>query len=198
MPVFGVRPRSAGAGQHERIHHNAGVSPHLGLACASDELGLSKLSGLSFCFPQAEAIVSSCSADALGDRPERACRVRLPKRSLVPRKQQCASPSVVIGVGSGGGGLGWCEAVAKHDLRYRGVVRRAAGGGGDDLADLLEVGGSEDAGAGDREERRVGAAAVLKPVDRSRPQSGSRTGGRSRSGPRHGLPIREGVSTSLP
>jgi hypothetical protein len=35
-------------------------------------------------------------------------------------------------------------------------------------------------------------------VDRSRPQSGSRTGGRCRSGPRHGLPIREGYLRRFP
>jgi hypothetical protein len=36
VPVSGVRPRSAGL-RYERIHENAGVSPHLGLACAEDE-----------------------------------------------------------------------------------------------------------------------------------------------------------------
>src|SRR5664279_6574344 len=134
------------------------------------------------------------TSTVLSGRVEFDCRnARLSRESSSARLLQSLS-----GWGSGGGGLDWCEAVAKHDLRYRGVVRRAAGGGGHDLADLLEVGGSQDAGAGDREERRVGATAVLKPVDRSRPQSGSRTGGRCRSRPRHGLPIREGVSTSLP
>lgn len=36
VPVSGVRSRSARA-RHERIHGNAGVPPHLGLACASDD-----------------------------------------------------------------------------------------------------------------------------------------------------------------
>ncbi len=42
--------------------------------------------------------------------------------------------------------LGRREAVAPHHLADRGQIRRAAGRGGKDLADLAEVRGSEDGG----------------------------------------------------
>ena len=46
-----------------------------------------------------------------------------------------------------------------------GQIRRAAGRSGKHLADFAEVGGSEDAWGRDREELRIHAAAVVKPVD---------------------------------
>src|SRR5215213_6030547 len=52
-----------------------------------------------------------------------------------------------------------------HHLHQRGNVWRAAGGGGEYLADLVEVAGPENAGAGDCKECRARAAAVLKAVD---------------------------------
>jgi hypothetical protein len=57
--------------------------------------------------------------------------------------------------------------VAAHHLTDRGEVRRAALRGDDDLADLPEVGGSEEAGRRDREEPQVRRAAVRESVDRS-------------------------------
>ncbi len=55
--------------------------------------------------------------------------------------------------------------MAPHHLAHRCQIRRAAGRSGKDLADLTEVGGSEDAWGRDREELRIDAAAVIKPVD---------------------------------
>lgn len=54
-----------------------------------------------------------------------------------------------------------------HHLGQGRKVRRAARRCGQDLADLAEVGGPEDAGRRDREELRVYVAAVLERVDRS-------------------------------
>jgi hypothetical protein len=55
--------------------------------------------------------------------------------------------------------------VAAHHLGDRGAIRQAAGGRGDDLSDLAEVGRSEDAGSRDREKRRVLLAVVDEAVD---------------------------------
>ena len=52
--------------------------------------------------------------------------------------------------------------MAAHRFADRDWVGRAALGGGDDGADFDEAGGAEDPGRRDREDRGVGAAAVLE------------------------------------
>src|SRR5437660_10044470 len=90
-------------------------------------------------------------------------------RTLSARLGLVGSPvisrSLVAGLARGRRRRG--EAVTAHHLHQGGEVRRTAGGGCYDIADLVEVGGAEHAGGGDREELRVAAAAVLKPVDRA-------------------------------
>jgi hypothetical protein len=63
--------------------------------------------------------------------------------------------------------------VAAHHGADRGQTERAAGRGGEDPSDVAEVGGSERAGGGDREELRVDAAGILEPVDLAAPDAES-------------------------
>jgi hypothetical protein len=53
--------------------------------------------------------------------------------------------------------------VAAHHRGDCGRVGRAARG--EEFGELVEVGGSEDAGCRDRQELDVGAGAILEPVD---------------------------------
>jgi integrase-like protein len=66
---------------------------------------------------------------------------------------------------SGRDRLGGRQSVAAHHLCDRGGVGRAAARGGEDLSHVLEVGGSQHAGGGDRQELGLDAAAILEPVD---------------------------------
>ena len=68
--------------------------------------------------------------------------------------------------------MGGSEPVAAHRFGERGQIGRTARrGGGEDLGDVAEVGGSEHTGRGDREELRVDAAAILEPVDLAAPDA---------------------------
>jgi hypothetical protein len=55
--------------------------------------------------------------------------------------------------------------VSAHHLAECGEIGWTAGAGGEQLADLAEVGRAEYARRRDREERRVDVAVVLKSVD---------------------------------
>ena len=83
----------------------------------------------------------------------------------MPEEAPTAGAYPLPGVPAPYGSLGRREAVALHHPADSGQIRWPAGRRGEDVADLAEVGGPEDAGGRNREELRIDAAAVIKPVD---------------------------------